>query len=192
MCKFKKQGYTDKQKREAGVNDTSVKEKAGFFSSSGGRSVNRLLHRWPSHTHTGRPTDLTGGHINTSKESSIQKHIPRLVWTTAVFLYHTFVLFFVSARSVNVQQSLWAKTLIARTETPPTCCSNLQIRINKLKGTIVLKTEELKQLQAEGELRGPGQDIILDYFNLRIMANYSSTVQKKVKYVGEAGKTDHL
>lgn len=95
------------------------------------------------------------------------------------FLYHTFVLFFVSARSVNVQQCLWAKTLIARTETPPTCCSNLQIRINKLKGTIVLKTEELKQLQAEGELRGLGQDIILDYFNLWIMANYSSTVQKK-------------
>lgn len=85
VCKFKKQGYTDKQKREAGVNDTSVKEKAGFFSSSGGRSVNRLLHRWLSHTHTGRPTDLTGGHINTSKESSIQKHIPRSVWTTAVF-----------------------------------------------------------------------------------------------------------
>lgn len=95
------------------------------------------------------------------------------------FLYHTFVLFFLSARSVNVQQCLWAKTLIARTETPPTCCSNLQIRINKLKGTIVSKTEELKQLQAEGELRGPGQDIILDYFNLWIMANYSSTVQKK-------------
>lgn len=178
MCKFKKQGSTDKQKREADMNDTSVKEKAGFFSSSGGRSANRLLHRWPSHTHTGRPTDLTGGHINTSKESSIQKHIPRSVWTTAGFFCTTFVLFFVSVRSVNVQESLWAKALIARTETPPTCCSNLQIRINKLKGTIVLKTEELKQLQAEGELRGPGQDIILDYFNLW---NNSSTVQKESK-----------
>lgn len=98
VCKFKKQGYTDKQKREAGVNDTSVKEKAGFFSSSGGRSVNRLLHRWPSHTHTGRPTDLTGGHINTSKESSIQKHIPRSVWTTAVFFCTTLLFCFLCQR----------------------------------------------------------------------------------------------